>query len=138
MASRGALIIIKVEPARSRSDGQGEALFHSLHGDAWSVRLPSDGGEVLWKKSTTVVRSNCDRGAIEPGSWLFQRRIRATTFSMDGVRLDGIFLRMNTMIDSQSWPNRGAIVARSWRDRGSFEVKLRLIHRQIGADSSQD
>ena len=42
------VIFINVKTARSRSDGHSEARFYSLHGDAWSVGFPSDGGEVSW------------------------------------------------------------------------------------------
>ena len=69
------VIFIQVKTAQSRSDGHSEAWFYSLHGEAWSVRFPSDGGEDSWKNHTIVVRSNGDRGAIEPQSWILCRGI---------------------------------------------------------------
>ena len=60
-----------------------------------------------------------NRGAIEPRSHIFRRGI-TPTWSDDDRR------RPRTMIDPQSWPDRGPIVARSWPNRGAFEVKLGL------------
>ena len=108
------VIFINVKTARSRSDGQSEARFYSLHGDAWSVGFQSDGGEVSWKNSTIAVRSNRDRGAIEPRSWIFHRGITSTIIGRRSLK--------------HQYHDRRAIVAQSWRDRGSFEVKLKLFH----------
>ena len=77
----------------------------------------SDGYEDTWKNSTIAVQSNRDRGAIEPRSWKFRRGIVAT--ESNGGRL-----LTSTTIDAQSWPARGAIVARSWLKRWLFERKI--------------
>ena len=105
----------------------------------------SDDFKGSWKNSTIAVRSNRDRGAIEPRSWSCRRGIASTGS-------DGGQLRSRITIDAQSWPDRrtivarsqhdrGLIAARSWPDRGSivayFEATLRLIHLQIGEDSAR-
>ena len=88
-----------------------------------SSRSPSDGGEDSWKNSTIAVRSNRDRGAIEPRSWVFRRGI--ISIGSDSDRLSS-----GIMIDTRSWPDRGPIV-------GSCEAKLKLnwgrIHHNFGS-----
>ena len=94
-----------------------------------SPEAPSDGWEDSWKKSTIVVRSNCDRGAIEPRSWLLHCGINATILLIHGARFP---LKMAsekvhdrspiaTRSCPRSKPDRHAIVstieARSPRDR---------------------
>ena len=81
-----------------------------------------------------AVRSNRDRGAIEPRSWSFRRGI--TSNGSDGNRR-----RPRIMISPQSWPNRRPIVARSWPDRGKnrgyskvkIVAKLWLLQCQSGS-----
>ena len=117
-----------METVRSSSDGQ-DALWPASHvGDAWTSlerpisiksRAPLDGQDDSLKNSTIAVQSNRDHGAIEPRSWIFRRGI-TTTIS------NGIHWRINIKINSQSWPDRGAIKARSWCDRGPFEARLWL------------
>ena len=68
-----------------------------------SPEAPSDGREDSWKNSTIAVRSNRDRGAIEPRLWIFHRGITST-------RSHGDRVRPRIMIDTRSWPDRGAIV----------------------------
>ena len=91
-------------------------------------KVPSDGPNDSWKNSTIAVRSNRDRGAIEPrvahhSSWkhLHDHRTVAVGASIP-----------------QSMHHRGPIAAWSWPDRGAimvlFEMKLKLTHRHIGAE----
>ena len=89
---------------------QGIAIVHL-------AEASSDGVEDSWKNTTIAVRSNRNRGAIEPRSWILHRGI------------DSTILRRHSMVDrdhdqptivAQSWPDRSAIVARSWCDRSFF------------------
>ena len=77
-------------------------------GALWGVRsldLNRTAMNTRGSKSTIVARSNRNRGAIEPRSWLLHRGIHAT------------------IIRRHSFENRDhdwlTIVARSWRDRDS-------------------
>ena len=66
---------------------RGIAIVHS-------AEASSDGGEDSRQNSTIAVRSNRDRGAIEPRSWLFHREVEATTRRM--IPTDrGFFLKRN-------------------------------------------
>ena len=139
MASRGATIFINGHIARSRSDGHDPSHL----GDAWTnlerpisikSRSPSDGQDDSRKNSTIVVRSNCDRGAIE----LRSRRDRAAIVDLSSR--NHLHNHQTTFIGesrSRSWPDRGSIVARSRRDRGPivglFEAKFKPIHRGFEA-----
>ena len=75
-----------------------------------------------------------DRGAIKPRSRCdpaaivaHLASIKATILPTDGTRSDGGHLRTKITINARSWP-----------DRGSFEAKARLIHRQFGShDAAQ-
>ena len=101
----GRLIFIE---RRSRSDGwRWTRIMIVAHGIGESrsfIQLElSDGYEDTWKNSTIAVRSNRDRGAIEPRSWKFRRGITST--GSDGSRL-----LTSTTIDARSWPDRDAIV----------------------------
>ena len=117
-----------VETVRSSSDGQ-DALRPASHlGDAWTTlerpisiksQAPSDGQDDSRKNSTIAVRSNRNRGAIEPRSWIFRRGITSTISN-------SIHWRINIKINSRSWPDHGAIEARSWCDHGPFEARLWL------------
>ena len=69
-----------------------------------------------------AVRSNCDRGVIEPRSWIFRRGI-TSTISND------IHWRINIKINSRSWPDHGAIMALLKQDCGS-------IHGQSGSHNA--
>ena len=95
-----------------------------------SPEAPSDGWEDSWKKSTIVVRSNRDHGAIEPRSWLLHRGINATILSINGARfplkMAGEKVHDRSPISTRSWPQSSAIVA-------SFEAKSMLIHHGIEA-----
>ena len=128
MASRGATIVINGHIARSRSDGH-----HPSHlGDTWThlerpisikLRSPSDGQDDSRKNSTIAVRSNRDRGAIEPRSLMFHHGIISTTIKQ-------------RLLENQDH-DRGSIVARLRRDRGPivglFEAKFKPIHRGFEA-----
>ena len=86
-----------------------------------------DGVEDSWKDTTIAVRSNRDRGAIKPRSWIFHRGI------------DSAIFRRRSMVDRDH--DQPTIVARSRRDRGPIVVRswllLRLIweriHREFGS-----
>ena len=71
----------------------------------------SDGWEDSWKKSTIVVRSNRDRGAIEPRSWLFHRGINAT---IHGARFQLKTAGEKSTIEARSPLDRDHDQARSW------------------------
>ena len=51
-----------------------------------SPEAQSDGVEGSWKNSTIAVRSNRDRGAIEPRSWIFNHGFKATISVHDSKR----------------------------------------------------
>ena len=68
----------------------------------------SDDWEDSWKKSTIVVRSNCDRGAIEPRSSLFHRGINAT---IHGARFQLKMAGEKSTIEARSPHDRGPIAA---------------------------
>ena len=82
----------------------------------------SDDPDASWKNSTIVVRSNRDRGAIEPRSWSVRCGINSTIVRQ-------VFVRICSEIDARSghdcgrswrkaWPGRsgkrGEIKANSW------------------------
>ena len=107
-----------------RTTSDGFALTIAAHG----IRLiaivhpagtSSDDADKAWKNPMIAVRSSCDRGAIEPRSHVFRRGI-------DPTQADDDRRSSTIMIDAQSWLDRGAIVARSWCDRGK---NLRLFDR---------
>ena len=97
---------------RSRSDGHAEARSAPLREDTWSIGFQSDGVGDSWKNITIAVLSNHDR-AIEPRLWILQRGIDSTI-----LKLHPRWIAIT--IKPRSWPDRGAIVARSWCDRGLF------------------
>ena len=85
-------------------------------------RSPLDGWENEWKKSTIVERLNRDRIAIAV-------RSSPNRYSMAESRprsSERVQWWIEITINPRSWPNRGAIVADSRCDRGSFEEKLWL------------
>ena len=131
VASRGATIVINGHIARSRSDGHDEAdllLILTTRGLLWNVQSPSS--RDLHRMARTIhgrtPRSRSDRTAIaarssrDRGSFV----VKSPPRSLDGGRWS-----INTTIDVRSWPDRGVIVARSWRNRRSLKVKLKLFHR---------
>ena len=80
-------------------------------GDAWTSlecpisiksRAPLDGQDNLRKNSTIAVRSNGDRGAIEPRSWIFRRGIISTSIKWDSLRIE-------ITICSRSWSNSKSV-----------------------------
>ena len=105
-----------------RSDGH-----HPSHlGDAWThlerpisikSRSPSDGQDDSLKNSTIAVRSNRDRDAIEPRSWIFHHGISSTIIGRHPV-------------ENQDH-DRGPIVARSWPDRGPFRSEIQAYSPRI-------
>ena len=90
-----------------------------------SLWLASDGREASWKNSTIAVRSNRDRGAIEPRSGSLREAI-VSKRSENDRRLT------RTSIEARSWPDRGPIV-------GLLEAKIADILKRnrskIEADS---
>ena len=104
----------------------------SLHPDAWTAvmhrdngGLPSGGGhssrscdrdgwEDSWKKSTIVVRSNSDRGAIKPRSWLLHRGINTTILPIPGAQFPLKTAGEKSLIEARSPLDRGHDQARSW------------------------
>ena len=101
-------------------------------GDAWTSlerpifiksRAPSDGQDNSQKNSMIAVRSNRNRGAIEPRSWIFCHGIISMSIKWHSLRIE-------ITIYSRSWPNRSAIVARSWC---FLEAKWKLKCRGIEA-----
>ena len=82
--------------SRSRSDGYDEDRIFSLFAGIWSVGFQSDGVGDTWKNTTIAVRSNRDRGAIEPRSWILPRGIYSTTFARQ-------FRSIWNTIDARSW-----------------------------------
>ena len=91
----------------------------ATRGTLWIARSQSDGCKDSWKKSTIKARSNRNRGAIKPRSWLLHRRINA------------MIIRQRSFENQDH--DRLTIVAQSWRECGSFEVKSWLIQRQSGS-----
>ena len=83
--------------------------FHC--GDAWNP----PNRWISFERQRIVVEEPHDHGAIEPRSHSFRRRIDPT--GSDGGRLSS-----RITIDTRSWPDRGAIVAK-------FEADLRLMDR---------
>ena len=78
-------------------------------------------------RDAIVARSLRDRGHDHARSWPPSSRNQCYNPS---TRSDGDRLRTKITIDARSWPDHSEIMARSWRDRCSFEAKLRLIYRQ--------
>ena len=87
----------------------------------------SDDPDALWKNSTIAVRSNRDRGAIEPRSWSVQCGINSTIVRKEVVRI-------YSEIDAQSTHDQATIVVDPGEKRGQEEAeimaKLRPIHGQ--------
>ena len=116
------------------SDRHRDVVDRGVQGRAITIvhspEAPSDGWEDSWKKSRIMVRSNCDRGAIEPRSWLLHRGLNATILPIHGaqfpLKMAGKKVHDRSPIVTQSWPDRHLIVA-------SFEAKSMLIHRGIEA-----
>ena len=93
----------------------------------WSIGFQSNGVGNSWKNTTIAVRSNRDRGAIEPRSWILPPGINPQSSI-------GMCWRIWSMIDARSWSDCGRswsiaakIVAR--KKRRSWQ-KLRPIHGQ--------
>ena len=113
---------------RSRSDGWRRtriviAAQGSVNPDRSSNWSPSDGLEASWKNSTIAVRSNCDRGAIEPRSGSLRDAI-ASSRSENDQRLT------RTSIVARSWV---FLRRKSWPFRSKIEAKLWLIPSQSGS-----
>ena len=104
-----------------------------------SLDVSSDGSEVSWKNSTITVRSNRDRGTIEPRSGSFGGGIasrksdadRRTTKKTCGPLQSAGFPSngggtswKNSTITARSSCHRGVIELRSRRDRATIEEIL--------------
>ena len=119
----------------SESDNSPADMWNSLACQIFiRLRSPSDGWESAWKKSKIVARSNRNRGAIEPRSWLLHGGITSTIFRRQSLE-DRDHDR--SMIVARSWCNHGPIAARSWPDRGGIVAHLKQncvsIHGQSGS-----
>ena len=108
IAAHGIRLIAIVHPAGASSDGVGDA----------------------WKNTTIAVRSNHNRGAIEPRSWILPRGIYPTIIGRQ-------FRSIWSTIDARSWSivvDRAKIVAyfeaSFWR---KIEVNSPPIRRRIEA-----
>ena len=138
--------------------GRDRSAYLTPHGDARSVGssskgmpldrdrtvhspdVSSDGSEVSWKNSTIALRSNRDRGTIEPRSGSFRGRIasrqsdanRRTTKKTRGPLQSSGF---SSNVGGTSWKN-SMIAARSSSDRGAIEPRSRRFWRGIVGDSS--
>ena len=77
-------------------------------------------------------RSTRDCGPIGVRSWRIQRQIGSHNITESTSQ---VFHWIRRRLTNQDHDWR-AIVARSWRDRGSFEAKSRLIHRLIGSHNA--
>ena len=75
----------------------------------------SDDPDASWKNSTIAVRSNRDRGAIEPRSWSVRGGINSTIVRQ-------VFVRICSEIDAQSTHDQATIVV----DRGRSRQKAWL------------
>ena len=90
-----------------------------------SYLIKSDGDKVSWKNSTIAVRSNRDRGAIEPRSWNFRHGLKAMFAAHDSERkrprskLEILTIVVRSLLD------RDHDQARSWH---LLEQKLSEIH----------
>ena len=104
-----------------------------------SYLIKSDGDEVSWKNSTIAVRSNRDRGAIEPRSWNFWHGLKAMIAAHDSEwrrqekrprsRLEILTIVVRSLLDrdhdqARSWPRSSAIVA-------SIGAKIKRNSRRI-------
>ena len=76
-----------------------------------SPKVPSDGWEDSWKKSTIVVRSNRDHGAIEPRSLLLHRGINTTILPIPGAQFPLKTASEKSSIEARSPRDRGLIAA---------------------------
>ena len=96
-----------------------------------TLQLPearSDGVEGLWKNSKIAVRSNRDRGAIEPRSW-------SICCGINPQGPDVIFVRMCSEIDAQSMHDQATIVVDRGRSRRKAWPRGNGIHGEIKANS---
>ena len=94
---------------------------HPLH-----LKISSDGVGDAWKNTTIAVRSNRDRGAIEPRSWILPHGIYPTIIERQ-------FPRIRSTIDARSWSivvDRVKIVADF---EALFEAKFKPIRRGFEA-----
>ena len=105
----GALILINVIAGRSWSNGNNEPGFSSHCGDAWS-----------FMERRILIEWTTKRHQNDTEAW---NRDCLTYL----IKLDGWKREARTTIDTRLWPDFGAIVARSWGDRGSFESENLLI-----------
>ena len=96
-------------------------------GPSFVFDASSDDPDASWKNSTITVRSNRDRGAIEPRSWSVRCGINSTIIRQ-------VFVRICSEIDSQSTHDQATIVVDRSENRGQEEAKsvakLRPIHGQ--------
>ena len=112
--------------SRSWSDGYSEVWFFSLIAGIWSVGFQSDGVGDAWKNTTIAVRSNRNRGAIEPQSWILPHGIYPTIIER---QFRGIW----STIDARSWSimvDRAKIVAYF---EALFEAKFKPIQPGVEA-----
>ena len=96
-----------------------------------AIRSPealSDGCEDTWKNSTIAVRSNRDRGTIEPRSWSNCCGINSTRARRD-------FHDMCSEIDAQSTHDQATIVVDRCRSRRKAWPVGNGIHGEIQANS---
>ena len=110
VATRRASDCHQREIAWSRSDGlRWSRVERSGASDLHQVTIViSDGPEDSWKNSATAARSSRDRGAIEPQSHVSRWGVVSRRSACDRRRF-------RTTIVARSRPDRGAIVAWSWR-----------------------
>ena len=81
----------------------------------------SDGPDALWKNSSIAVRSNRDRGTIEPRSWSVRGGINSTIVRQC-FRED--LQRDRRPIDARSGHDRGRSRQKSWLGRSGNRGKI--------------
>ena len=96
--------------------------------DLHHERSSSDGPEDSWKNSTIAVRSNRDRGAIEPRSW-------SVRCGINSMIVGDVFVKIYSEIDPQSTQDQATIVVyrgrsrrKAWPRNAEMVAKLRLTH----------
>ena len=88
----------------------------------------SDDPNASWKNSTIAVRSNCDRGAIEPRSWSVRCGINSTIVRQ-------VFVRICSEIDAQSTHDQATIVVDCGRSRRKSWLGISGKRGKIKANS---
>ena len=125
---------------RGASDGHQKGMPLDRDQTVHSPDVSSDGSEVSWKNSTIAVRSNRDRGMIEPRSASFRGGIASRQLDADRRMTK----KMRGPLQSTGFPSNGGgtswknstIAARWSRDRGAIEPRWRRFWRGIVGDSS--